>query len=53
MRWVWAAVSLSLTAITIGLSALWFHRMQLPYNEMGRHFDAASAVVYDQGAVLV
>lgn len=53
MRWLAALASALLALLTALFTALWLARRELPYNEMGRHFDAASAVVHDAGAVLV
>lgn len=30
------------------LAALWWSRSNLPYNEQGRYFDSATAVVYQE-----
>ena len=46
-----AAVALSAAALLLGVTAV--RRLLLPYNEEGRHFDAAAGVVYEDGAALV
>lgn len=53
MRWLAGLASALLALLTALFAALWLARRGLPYNEMGRHFDAASAVVHDEDAVLV
>lgn len=40
-----------LSTATLLLALLWFQRLSLPYNEAGRYFDAAHAVVYDEDAI--
>lgn len=47
------ATALLLTATTLLLTRLWLQRLALPYNEQGRHFDAAHSVVYDESAITV
>lgn len=35
------------------LTALWWSRSNLPYNEQGRYFDSATATVYQEQSLLV
>jgi hypothetical protein len=51
------AVSLLLSAVLLAMTALlaatYLERRSLPYNEIGRYFDPAYSVVYEQQAVAV
>ena len=44
--------ALSFCAAALLLGAIAVGRLRLPYNEEGRHFDAAQGVVYDEGAAI-
>jgi hypothetical protein len=48
-----AALALSLSAAALLCGLLWLQRRSLPYNEMGRYFDARYSIVYHEQAVLV
>jgi hypothetical protein len=45
------ATAALLTAATLLLARIWFQRLSLPYNELGRYFDEAHSVVYDESAI--
>jgi hypothetical protein len=47
------ATAALLTVAALLLGRLWLQRLSLPYNEEGRHFDAANAVVHDETALAV
>ncbi|HEY0112611.1 MAG TPA: hypothetical protein VGB59_05595 [Allosphingosinicella sp.] len=44
------ATAVSASTLALLLASLSLHRASLPYNEEGRHFDAADSVVYTDGA---
>jgi hypothetical protein len=47
------AAAALLTVAALLLARLWLQRLSLPYNEEGRYFDAANAVVHDETALTV
>jgi hypothetical protein len=50
---LYLVASIASVLLAGALLSQFLYRWLLPYNELGRYFDAENAVVYDEGAVVL